>query len=218
MVVIQDQVMATKNYRRVIMREAMPNDMCRRCGTAPETIQHITSACPTMAGNEYTRRHDSVANIVHHSLALQYGLIPEKVPYYKYQPSPVLENDAVSLYWDRSLLTDHPIVHNRPDIVLRAKGPRITYLIDVGIPNSHNLQQYYTEKISKYLPLGRELQQIWRQDKVEVLPIILSSTAIVLKSTTENIRILNIKKWEQQQMVKAVVLGTCSIVRGFFNI
>lgn len=37
-------------------------------------------------------------------------------PYYKYKPETVLENGANKMYYDHTILTDHIIPHNRPDI------------------------------------------------------------------------------------------------------
>ncbi|XP_050550436.1 uncharacterized protein LOC118279092 [Spodoptera frugiperda] len=45
MLAIQDQIIATRNYRKFIMRDPnQQNDLCRHCNLASETIQHITGA------------------------------------------------------------------------------------------------------------------------------------------------------------------------------
>lgn len=216
MVAIQDQVIATKNYLKYIIRTNLEDDRCRRCCQQSETIQHIMGACQTLAATEYLARHNQVAKIVHQSLARRHGLVNEEIPYYRYLPSVVLESGTHKLYWDRSVLTDRTIVHNRPDIILMDKVKKETFLIDVGIPNSHNIQSYYAEKEEKYQRLGQEIQQIWRQETVTVIPLIISTTGVIPKTLITNLKKLGSTD-KIAALQKAVILSTTSIVRSFLN-
>ncbi|CAK1579591.1 unnamed protein product [Parnassius mnemosyne] len=218
MVAIQDQVMPTKNYLRFIVKTGIEDDQCRRCHQKPETIQHITGGCQVLAGTEYTQRHDNVAKIIHQELAVQHGLLKETEPYWKYNPSPVLENDSAQLYWDRSVLTDRTVEHNRPDIILVEKEEKRTWLLDIGIPNSHNVQKYITEKMVKYQRLAEEIRQLRRQQQVHIVPLILSTTGIVPKSLTENLAKLGISVRVRNKIQKAVILDTTAIVRRHLSI
>lgn len=74
MIAIQDQIIETKYYRKHIIKN-LPNDTCRKCNSAPGTIQHITGACKSIAQIDYKHRHDQVANVIHQKLAHQYKLI-----------------------------------------------------------------------------------------------------------------------------------------------
>ncbi|XP_036334664.1 uncharacterized protein LOC118745244 [Rhagoletis pomonella] len=150
MIAIQDQVIATRNYSKYIMRASVENDLCRRCQKQTETIHHITGACVTLAATEYLTRHNQVAKIVHQSLAIQHKLVTEELPYFKYTPDAVIENRTSKLYWDRSVLTDRPMPHNRPDLIVVEKEVNQAFLIDIGVPNTHNLQDCYMEKYRKY--------------------------------------------------------------------
>jgi hypothetical protein len=51
------------------------------------------------------------------------------------------------LYWDRGILTDKAVPHNRSDITFFEKTNKIVYIIDVSLSNSVDLQTAYTEKI-----------------------------------------------------------------------
>lgn len=54
MVRIEDEVIATRNFKKHIIKD--PNtteDRCRRCGLPGETIDHIISACPTLTQSDY---------------------------------------------------------------------------------------------------------------------------------------------------------------------
>jgi hypothetical protein len=44
-----------------------------------------------------------------------------------------------SLYFDRKVLTDIHIKHNRPDIIILNKQQKQAYLLDIAVPNSHNI-------------------------------------------------------------------------------
>ena len=88
------------------MKQPNFDELCRRCGKEPETIRHITAACEQLATTECAKRHGGVANVIHQELAEAAELIASKIPYYKYTPANVLENDNFKLYWTRSIITD----------------------------------------------------------------------------------------------------------------
>jgi hypothetical protein len=58
------------------------------------------------------------------------------------------------LIFDRTVLTDIHIQHNRPDIIILNKQQKQAYLLDIAVPNSHNITQTYNTKINKYLKLS----------------------------------------------------------------
>lgn len=58
---IQDGVIQTRNYRKYIMHDnTIPNDQCRRCGAASETIAHLLNSCTTLTHNHYTTGHNNI--------------------------------------------------------------------------------------------------------------------------------------------------------------
>lgn len=216
---IQDQVIATRNYKKFIIKDQnIQSDLCRKCHQFSETIDHITSGCKLLAATEYTERHNNAARIVHLELAKKYNLLTEETPYYKYNPESVLENETVKLYWDRSIQTDHTIVNNRPDITLIHKHTKSTFLIDIAIPSDNNIQKKYEEKITKYLPLSIEIKKIWNQEQVSIVPIIQSVTGITHRSLTNSLQVLDLPEYTHQSIQKAVILKTCNILRNFLQI
>jgi hypothetical protein len=58
-----------------------------------------------------------------------------------------------TLYYDRSVTTARTVHKNRPDTFMLDKTIKEAYLIDVAIPNGHNLYSIITEKIQKYTEL-----------------------------------------------------------------
>lgn len=214
---IQDQVIDTRNYRKFIIKDNT-SDLCRHCHSASETIQHITGACRSITQTDYKHRHDQVAAIIHQYLAFKYSLITEKTAYYKYTPAIILESVHHKLYWDRTIITDKTIHHNRPDITLYDKSTKTVFLIDIAIPNTHNLEKTYTDKLSKYTDLAIELKTQWRAQTVKTVPIVLSSTGVIPYTLHNSLQTLGIHKLTFNLLQKAVILNTCRIVRKFLFI
>ncbi|XP_072162700.1 uncharacterized protein [Bemisia tabaci] len=159
-----------------------------------------------------------MAKIIHLALANDRQLCDTAEPYYKYCPATVLENQRFRLYWDNPILTDKTIMANRPDIVLVDKRDRTAYIIDISIPNNHNLELKYQEKMVKYLPLAAEMKRLWSLNIVRIKPLIMSVTGIVPKSLVQHLRDLGIDSYLLHSMQKSVVISTSSIVRSFLNI
>jgi len=146
---IRDQVILTRTYNKYILKQADTDELCRICGKESETIQHITAACEQLAATEYVKRYDGLAKVIHQKLAEAAELIGDKSPYYKYTPANVLESENFKLYWNRSILTDKTIPFNRPDITFMNKKTKTTVLIDIAVPNTHNLAKTTTDKQNK---------------------------------------------------------------------
>ncbi|KAI5699149.1 hypothetical protein M8J77_002112 [Diaphorina citri] len=217
MIAIQDRIIKTRNYTKYVLKLPDIIDKCRRCSQPGETIEHITSGCSALANNEYTQRHDNICKQLHQALLKKYNIPSEDQPWYITKPQPVEENDEAKIYFNRSIITDRTRPNNRPDIVLTIKKLKKTYLIDVAIPNTSNIEKKHTEKIQKYIPLAEEIKQIWHQNTIQILPIIISATGVIPKTLHESLKILNLNKNMYIQMQKSVIINTCSIVRRFLN-
>lgn len=217
-IAIQDQVILTKNYQKHILKDLnVTNDKCRRCQTHTETIDHIIAGCQILAGTDYTERHNTVAKILHQEIAKNLELLINSVPYYKYNPSNILENESFTLYWDITIHTDKTISSNRPDITLINKNNKTTYFIEISTPNDTNIHKKYIEKITKYTELTQEIKRIWKQNTVKTIPFVISATGILHKTFISNLKILDIDKDIHHTIQKAVILKTCNITRKFLN-
>ncbi|VEN63176.1 unnamed protein product [Callosobruchus maculatus] len=218
MLPIQDQVIATINYKKYIIKDpSVTNDNCRKCHQQKETIDHIASACKTLAGTEYTARHNSAAKIIHQALVTTNKLIENTDPYYNYIPTSVLDSNQYKLYWDVEIHTDKTIPANRPVIVFQSKADKVTYLIDIAIPNDTNIQTTYAGKISKYTDLAIEVKRLWKQNKVVIVPLIMSVSGLTPNTFTPHLHQLGLDEKLHKIFQKSVILKTCSIVRSFLN-
>ena len=152
----------------------------------------------------------------------------------------MLESPNWKMYYDRAILTDKTIHYNRPDLYqvycsvlfcllellylfcllmlsLIDKINKQTYLIDITIPNTHNLQKSVTEKINKYTELKEEVTRIWKMEKVYIVPLVLFSTGVIPKSLLHYIEQIKLPTNIYITMQKAAILNTCRIVRKFLQ-
>jgi hypothetical protein len=97
------------------------------------------------------------------------------------------------------------------------KTTKNTFLIDTAGPNTHNLAKIITEKQEKYQEVTNEISVMWKPNTVQVIPIVISSKAVIPKSLSQSLKTLNLHPNTYIQMQKSVILGTCSIVRNFLN-
>jgi len=119
--------------------------------------------------------------------------------------------------WNRSIITDKTMPSNRPDITLMNRKPKNTFLIDMAVPNTHNLAKTITDTQNKYQELASEICAMWKQNAAQMIPIIISSTGVIPKSLSQSLKRLNLHPNTYIQMQKSVILDTCSIVRNFLN-
>ncbi|XP_044762031.1 uncharacterized protein LOC123319227 [Coccinella septempunctata] len=210
---IQDQVVPTRVYTKLIMKQPVESTKCRLCDKAEETVQHLSSGCSTIAGTKYLSRHDNMGKVVHQLMCLEEGLLHHFVPHHIYAPQTVLENDTTKIYWDMTIITDQGAEHNRPDMVVWSKKNRTAIIIDFSVPLDQNLSKTYREKITKYEPLARQMKSMWHLDKVEIKPLVISSNGLVHRKTTEHLLEMKLPSNTILWMQKAVILGTVGIIR-----
>jgi hypothetical protein len=213
-----NNVINTRNYKKHICGLQSIIDKCRICGTEGETIEHIISSCTVLAQSEYKKRHDIFAKIIHMNLAVKFNLLKNTQPHYSYTPESCLENDSYKLYFDRTILTDIHIKHNRPDIIILNKQQKQAHLLDIAVPNSHNITQTYNTKINKYLELSVAMRNLWCLEKNSILPLVISATGIVPQSLFKNLKILDLDNTLVVEIQKGILLYSCHIVRKFLNI
>ena len=54
-------------------------------------------------------------------------------------------------------------------------------MIDIAVPNTHNLAKTITEKQTKYQELENEICAMCKQNTVQLIPIVISSTGVIPK-------------------------------------
>jgi hypothetical protein len=69
----QDQALQTKYYATKILNTET-DSKCRLCHQFNETINHIVSACPILAKEQYIKRHDRVSAQLHFNICKETGV------------------------------------------------------------------------------------------------------------------------------------------------
>jgi hypothetical protein len=116
------------------------------------------------------------------------------------------------------LRTKQYCLTDRTDITSMNRKTKNTFLVDIAVPNRHNLAKTITDKQNKYQETANEICAMWKQNAAQVIPIAISSKEVIPKSLPQNLKRLNVHPNTYIQMQKSVILGTCSIVRNFLTI
>ena len=101
------------------------------------------------------------------------------------------------------------------NVTFMNKEIKKTFLIDIAVPNTHNLAKTITDKQNKYQELANEICVMWKKNTAQVITLVMSSTGVISKSLSQSLKRLNLHPNTYIQMQKSVILGTYSIVRNF---
>jgi hypothetical protein len=118
-VAAQDQALNTKYYATRILHTQM-DSKCRLCQQFDETIDHIISACPILAKEQYVKRHDKMSAQLHFNICKETGVQVDEKHWYKHVPESVVTNQGgkVTILWNQQVQTDRTIPNNKPDIII----------------------------------------------------------------------------------------------------
>ena len=116
----QDQALNTKYYATKVLHTET-NNKCRLCQQHNETIDHIISACPVLAKEQYVQRHDKVSAQIHFNICKEIGVQLDKKHWYEHVPNSVVTNQGckMTILWKQQVQTDRTIPNNKPDIISR---------------------------------------------------------------------------------------------------
>jgi hypothetical protein len=64
--------------------------------------------------------------------------------------------------------------------------------MDIAVPNTHNLAKTITDKQNKYQEMGNEICAMWKQNAVQVIPIVISPKAVIQKSLSQSLKRLDL--------------------------
>jgi len=149
-VAAQAQALQTKYYAIKIL-STETDSKCRLCQQYDETIDHITSACPILAKEQYIKRHDRMCAQLHFNICKETGVQLDKKHWYKHKPKSVetSQGGKVTILWDQQIQTDRIILHKKPDIIIRDNEKGTCMLIDVAILEYKNVVKKRIREDSK---------------------------------------------------------------------
>ena len=109
-VAAQDQALQTKYYATKILNTERDNK-CRLCQQFAQTIDHIISASPILAKQQYIKRHDKVCAQLHFNICKETGVQLDKKNWYEHVPKSVetSQGGKVTILWNQQVQTDRTI-------------------------------------------------------------------------------------------------------------
>ena len=102
------------------------------------------------------------------------------------------------------------VKHKRPDMIIWDKQKIQCKVIDFSIPLDNNVPMKETEKINSYMPMISELQQMYRDYKSEIIPIVIGTLGAVSTSLKGHLDSIGFKQ-DLTTLVKKIT--KCSIDR-----
>ena len=205
----QDQALQTKYYATKLL-STETEGKSRLCQQFDETINHIISACPILAKEQYIKRHDRVCAQLHFNICKETGVQLDKKHWYEHVPKSVGQG-KLTILWNQQVQSDRTIPNNKPDIIIRDNEKETCMLIDVEISGDRNVIKKEAEKILKYKYLTIETQRMWNV-KTKVIPVIIGTTGTISKSFRKYVSNIPGKR-EVKELQKTAILGTAHILR-----
>jgi hypothetical protein len=128
---------------------------CRLSQQFDETIDHIISACPILAKEQYVKRHDRVSAQLHFNICKEIGVQMDKKHWYEHVPKSVETNQGckVTMLWNQQVQTDRTIPNNKSGLITRDSEKGTCMLIDVAISGDRNMIKKEAKEILKYKDL-----------------------------------------------------------------
>jgi predicted nucleic acid-binding protein len=71
--------------------------------------------------------------------------------------------------------------------------------------------------VNKYQELAEKIKRMWKQEEVNIVPLILSNTGIIPKKLFTSISSINLPRNTFIEIQKQAVLSTCRLTRKVFN-
>ena len=125
--------------------------------------------------------------------------------------------DNQEIWWDKYVKTANKVKKNRPDITIWNTQKKICQLMEVSVPLDMNLSQVREDKESKYLPLISQMQQMYNNYKVEVIPVLVGALGSIPHGLKQNLQKIGIDKARietvTQRIQKAALIGSVKVVR-----
>jgi len=150
---------------------------------------------------------------LHFNICKETGVQLDKKHWYEHVPKSVETNQGgkVIVLWNQQTQTDGTILNNKREITIRDNEKGTCMLIDISVSGDRNMIKKETEKILKHKDLTIEIQCMWNV-KTKVIPVIIGSTAIILKSFRKYVRNIT-GNHEVKEIQKTAILGTVHILR-----
>ena len=119
------------------------------------------------------------------------------------------------VWWDRPIETTIKLEHNRPDVVILNREDNEWTIVEFSVPWDKNVLLKEEEKVSKYIPLAKEIRKVHRVS-TKIVPIILGSLGTITNQLKGHLRELGMEKL-LGSLQTSVLIGTHNILRKVMN-
>ena len=217
---LHEKLLPTRLYAIHKTRVSPSSDpTCRLCGTAPENMAHMLSACPTPAQTKYLARHDLVLKVLLFEILFDLSLIDTVPPWYSpIKLQPVYETTELQAYWDVPVYGEFQELRaNRVDARIVNNQHKQVIALEMSCPWVSNRDKKTSEKTTKYAPIRWEMKQRYPGYEIAQYNIIidvLGGRSKDLNDTLHNL-VGNRAKDVLRKMQKACLSGTLTIARTF---
>lgn len=144
-------------------------------------------------------------------LISQHNMIAHQVPYYRFKAKKILTGQNKTIYWDLSIITDHTVVNNKPELVLIDQSTKCGYVINIAVPTDDNIDIRVAGKIRKNQEFVLGAQQLYRLDHTQAYPVVISNNGLIPNDTIYSVKKLKLPgKVLGQKAVLPSTLGTSS--------
>ena len=188
---------------------------CRLCGTAPESMAHILSACHALAQTEYVARHDAVLKVLSFEILFDLGLIDTVPPWYSpIKRQPVYETVEAQAYWDVLVYGEFQELRaNRVDARIVNNQHKQVVAVEMSCPWVSNREKKTSEKITKDAPLRWEMKQRYPGYEIAQYNIIIDVLGGWSKDLNDTLQKLvgNRAKDVLRKMQTACLSGTLNV-------
>ena len=207
----QEQALRTQWFRAKIQKENV-SPKCRLCDGEDETIRHLSAGCTKLSKGPYKRRHDRMGLRVYWEVCKQYGVSCAE-RWYDEVPDTVRrsKDGEFEIWWDRPIETTVKLDHNRPDLVIINRQDNEWIIVEFSVPWDKNVLLKEEEKVSKYIPLAKEIRKVHRVS-TKIVPIILGSLGTVTTRLINSLKQLGMEKI-LGSIQTSVIIGTHNILR-----
>ena len=153
---------------------------------------HLVAGCEVLAKEGYKRRHDRVGLKVYWELRRKYRIdCVEK--WYNEAPDAVRisKDGKKEIWWDRKVETTVNLEYTQPDLVMFDTEKEECVVADFSVPWDKNVLIKEQKKITKYVPLAKDLTKV-RKMSTKIVPVVIGGLGLVSPNLLKHLKELDI--------------------------
>ena len=131
------------------------------------------------------------------------------------------KDNEYEYWWNVSLKTITELPHNKPDVVIWNYNEKPCIIIAFSCPADINISRKIDENMNTYGPLLRNLQSLYPEYKLEMIPIVIGALGYVPNCLTQYLRQLGFNIIELRKIIRKMqnisVSGTVKICKAFLK-